>query len=271
MQPRIVFVGFGNLGQALARGAVAAGLDAPSEIGVLESDPAKRSQALSEGFREARLDALGDAEIVVLVVKPQQFPDAARAIGAIATDGPLVVSVMAGVGSAAIRAALGGSARVGRAMPNTPAAVRRAVTAIASDVGLAERDLRAIEELFGAVGRTVRVPEALFDAVTAVGGSGPAFVYRTLEATIAAAQDLGLPEEIATTIARETLAGAVALLDAQDEEPQVLRARVTSRGGTTAAGIARMEDASARAGGIDALILETLRAARDRGRELGSA
>lgn len=271
MQPRIAFVGFGNLGQALARGAVAAGLDAPSEIGVLESDGQRRALALAEGFRESRRETLADAEVVVVAVKPQQFADAARAIGPIGADGPLVVSVMAGVGSGAIRAALGGAARVGRAMPNTPAAARRAVTAVASDVGLAEPDLRAIEELFGAVGRTVRVPEALFDAVTAVGGSGPAFIYRTLEATIAAAQELGLPEEVADVVARETLAGAVALLDAQQEEPQVLRARVTSRGGTTAAGIARMEDPTPRPGGIDALILETLRAARDRGRELGAS
>jgi pyrroline-5-carboxylate reductase len=94
-------------------------------------------------------------------------------------------------------------------------------------------------------------------------------VFRFLEAWTAAAESLGLPEEKAAALARETLIGAAALLEASDEEPQVLRARVTSKGGTTAAGLARMEDASARAGGIDELMLETMRAARDRGAELG--
>jgi pyrroline-5-carboxylate reductase len=117
----------------------------------------------------------------------------------------------------------------------------------------------------------VRVPEALFDAVTAVSGSGPAFVYRFLEAWCTAAESLGLPEDKAAALARETLIGAAALLEKTDDEPHVLRARVTSKGGTTSAGLARMEDAAARGGGIDALMLETLRAARDRGAELGSA
>ena len=149
------------------------------------------------------------------------------------------------------------------------AAIGRAITAVASDADVVEDDFARVEQLFASVGKTVRVPEALFDAVTAVSGSGPAFVFRFLEAWSAAAESLGLPEEKAAALARESLIGAAALLAESDEEPQVLRARVTSKGGTTAAGLARMEYASARAGGIDALMLETLRAARDRGAELG--
>ncbi|MBI1303190.1 MAG: pyrroline-5-carboxylate reductase [Phycisphaera sp.] len=269
MAPRIVIVGFGNLGQAIARGAIASGLAAPSEIGALDPEPAQRARAEEHGLRLANPARIGESETVLLAVKPQSFQEAATALGTIPTDGPLVISVMAGVRSGAIRDALGGAARVVRAMPNTPAAVGRAVTAVASDADVAEDDLARVEQLFASVGKTVRVPEALFDAVTAVSGSGPAFVFRFLEAWTAAAESLGLSEEKAAVLARETLIGAAALLERTDDGPQVLRARVTSKGGTTAAGLARMDDAATRTGGIDALMLETLRAARDRGAELG--
>ena len=153
--------------------------------------------------------------------------------------------------------------------PNTPAAVRRGITAIASDSGLAEADVVRAEQLFSSVGTTVRVPESLFDAVTAVSGSGPAFLFRFLEAWAYAAEEIGLPPETAKVLARETLIGAAALLDETKEEPEVLRAKVTSKGGTTAAGMLRLDDTAARSGGLDALMVETLRAARDRGVELG--
>lgn len=271
MAPRIVIVGFGNLGQAIARGAIASGLAAPSEIGAVDPEPDPRARAEALGLRTPDAAQVAGCEIVLLAVKPQRFAEAARALAPIAAGGPLVVSVMAGIRSDAIRAALGGGARIVRAMPNTPAAIGRGVTAIASDAAVAATDLSSAEQLFASVGTTVRVPEALFDAVTAVSGSGPAFVFRFLEAWCAAAEELGLPDDTAQALARGTLIGAAAMLDETGEEPQVLRARVTSKGGTTAAGLARMEDETARGGGIDALMLETLRAARDRGAELGRA
>lgn len=269
MYPRLVVVGFGNLGQAIARGAIESGIAAPSEIGAIDPEPAQLVRAREHGLRMVDHANIGGSEAVLLAVKPQSFAEAAKSLGAIAADGPLVISVMAGVRSNAIRDALGGAARVVRAMPNTPAAIGRAITAVASDADVVEEDFARVEQLFASVGKTVRVPEALFDAVTAVSGSGPAFVFRFLEAWTAAAESLGLPEDKAAALARETLIGAAALLETSGEEPQVLRARVTSKGGTTAAGLARMEDASPRAGGIDDLMLETMRAARDRGIELG--
>ena len=271
MHPRLVVVGFGNLGQAIARGAIESGIAAPSEIGAIDPDAAQLARAREHGLRMVDVANIRNSEVVLLAVKPQSFAEAARSLGGIAAEGPLVVSVMAGVRSNAIRDALGGAARVVRAMPHTPAAIGRAITAIASDADVLETDFARVEQLFASVGKTVRVPEALFDAVTAVSGSGPAFVFRFLEAWTAAAESLGLPEDKAATLARETLIGAAALLERSDEELHVLRARVTSKGGTTAAGLARMEDAAARAGGVDALMLETLRASRDRGAELGRA
>ena len=207
--------------------------------------------------------------MVVLAIKPQNLAMLASQIGTVHADGPLVISVMAGVRSASISAALGASARVVRAMPNTPAAVRRGITAIASDAQVTESDILRAEQLFASVGSTVRVPESLFDAVTAVSGSGPAFLFRFLEAWTYAAEEIGLAPEIARTLARETLIGAAALLDETKDEPEILRAKVTSKGGTTAAGMLRLDDTASRAGGVDGLMVEALKAARDRGAELG--
>ena len=271
MQPRLVIVGFGNVGHAIVRGAIESGIAAPSEIGVMDPEPTRVEEAREMGMRAVQACAIPEAELVVLAVKPQSFAAAAASIGSVAATGPLVVSVMAGVRSNAIRDALGGAARVVRTMPNTPAAVRRAITAVASDADVVEQDFQRVEQLFASVGRTVRVPEALFDAVTAVSGSGPAFVFRFLEAWAYAAEEIGLPQDTARALARETLIGAATLLDTTREEPEVLRAKVTSKGGTTAAGLARLDDAASRAGGLDGLMLETLRAARDRGTELGRA
>ncbi len=269
MQPRLVIVGFGNVGHALVRGAIASGIAAPSEIGALDTDAARLTEANAMGLRKVDASAIASAELVVLAVKPQNFAAAAAQIGAIPAQGPLVVSVMAGVRSHSIRDALGGSARVVRAMPNTPAAVRRGITAIASDAAVSEADIVRAEQLFSSVGQTARVPEKLFDAVTAVSASGPAFLYRFLEAWTFAAEEIGLPPETARVLARETLVGAATLLAETREAPEVLRAKVTSKGGTTAAGMTRLDDATSRAGGLDVLMVETLRAARDRGAELG--
>jgi pyrroline-5-carboxylate reductase len=271
MQPRLVVVGFGNVGHAIVHGAVESGIAAPSEIGAIDTDPARLAEARERGLRTVDGRAIAEAEAVVLSVKPQNFATVAATLGTIPVSGPLVVSVMAGVRSASIRTALGGAARVIRAMPNTPAAVRRGITAIASDSGLSEADVLRAEQLFASVGATVRVPESLFDAVTAVSGSGPAFLFRFLEAWTFAAEQIGLPPETARLLARETLVGAATLLDQTNEEPEVLRAKVTSKGGTTSAGMLRLDDTAARSGGLDALMFETLRAARDRGMELGKA
>ena len=268
MLPRLVIVGFGNVGQALVRGAIASGIAAPSEIGAIDSNADRVRDAHAIGLRTGDAVSLLGAELVVLAVKPQVFPEVASQLGAIPRKGPLVASVMAGVRSNAIEAALGGC-RVVRTMPNTPAAVRRGITAIASDARVDAADLERVELLFASVGRTVRVPESLFDAVTASSGSGPAFLYRFLEAWIYAGEEIGLPPDTARALARHTLLGAAALLDESGETAEVLRARVTSKGGTTSAGVQRLDDPSARPGGIDALMIETLRAARDRGAELG--
>ena len=147
MQPRLVIVGFGNVGQALVRGAIASGIAAPSEIGAIDSEAQRLAEAREMGLRIVDARDIADAELVVLAVKPQNFAAVAQSIGAIAAGGPLVISVMAGMRSGSIRAALGGGARIVRTMPNTPAAVGRGITAIASDAAVAEPDIDPFVEL----------------------------------------------------------------------------------------------------------------------------
>ena len=222
MLPRLVIVGFGNLGQAIVRGSIASGIAAPSEIGAIDADPVRLAEARAMGLRAVDARDIAEAELVVLAVKPQNFPAVAAGLGAIAATGPLVISVMAGVRSASIRSALGGAARVVRVMPNTPAAVRRGITAIASDSGLSEPDVVRAEQLFASVGVTARVPESLFDAVTAVSGSGPAFLFRFLEAWIFASEEIGLPPETARILLTDRNARWAEDLKARMDRPGVV-------------------------------------------------
>jgi len=261
----LVLIGGGNMGSALLGGLVAAGWD-PAGIVVVELDATKRAALERQfGVRTSSETVAGNG--AVIAVKPGDAAAVCAEVAALGT--PRALSIAAGISASTLQDAAGPDCAVVRAMPNTPAAVQRGITAIASDSGLAEADVVRAEQLFSSVGTTVRVPESLFDAVTAVSGSGPAFLFRFLEAWAYAAEEIGLPPETAKVLARETLIGAAALLDETKEEPEVLRAKVTSKGGTTAAGMLRLDDTAARSGGLDALMVETLRAARDRGVELG--
>ncbi|MSR41186.1 MAG: pyrroline-5-carboxylate reductase [Phycisphaerales bacterium] len=269
MTTALAIVGFGSLGRAIAHGALSAKLLLPAEITVIaEPGPAgeeSRAHAREHGMQLANHDALRDTKVILLSVKPQSFREVAAAIGRVEQDGALVISIMAGINSAQIRDALGGSARVCRLMPNMAASVGHAITAIASDAQITAEDFARVEKLCTSIGRSVRVPESLFDAVTATSGSGPAFLYRFLESWEQAAENLGLPKDIAQTLARETLFGAAELLRVSGASPRTLRAKVTSKGGTTAAGMTHLD------AGLDAMVEQTLRSARDRGAELANS
>jgi pyrroline-5-carboxylate reductase len=173
------------------------------------------------------------------------------------------VSIAAGVRLAALEAALG-RVPVVRAMPNTPALVGSGVTAIAPGSLAGEEDLAWAEEVLGAVGRVVRVGEPLLDAVTGLSGSGPAYVFLVAEALIDAGVLVGLPRDLSTTLAVQTLLGAARLLAETGDTPEALRAAVTSPGGTTAAGLRALE-----AAGVRAAFLDAVTAATERSKELG--
>ena len=263
--PRTAFVGCGNLGMAILFGALRSGALQAGETLVVETDPRRREEAEQLGAAASpdAADARG-ARTVVLAVKPQSFREAARAIGAMAGD-RLAVSVMAGHPSAAIRAALGGAVRVVRAMPNTPAQVGMAVTALARGEGATPADMDEARHLFEGVGRTVEIEERLIDAAVATVGSGPAYLFLLAEAEVAAAVRMGIPEREARAMVTGTLLGSATLLDRDGRTAQELRAAVTSAGGTTAAAVRVLEER-----GFAQAVDAAMQAARARSAELSS-
>ena len=262
---RLALLGGGKMGEALLAGLLDAGWDAGS-VTVAEVD-ADRRRVLEERFKGIRVApsaawAVADAEVVVVAVKPVDVPTALeQALPSLEAD-TLVLSIAAGVRLATVEAAVGDRPVV-RAMPNTAALVGRAATAIAGGRHATDAHLVLAERVLGAVGVVVRVPEGHLDAVTALSGSGPAYVFLVAEALIDAGVLAGLPRPTAEILTRETLLGASTLL-AEGEPPEALRAGVTSPGGTTAAGLHVLEQR-----GVRAAILDAVRAAAARSRELG--
>ena len=262
MALRLVIVGGGRMGEALVGGLLAAGW-ASEELGVVEPLDARRHE-LAASFPGVTTSAEGMAGAgTVLAVKPDAVGDAAReAVGA-GTE--RIISIAAGVTIGAIEA-VSGAVPVVRAMPNTPALVGAGAAAIAPGTSAGEADLVWAEEVLGAVGTVVRVPEHLLDAVTGLSGSGPAYVFLVAEALVDAGVLVGLPRPTATALVGQTLLGAARLLVEGSEGPEALRAAVTSPGGTTAAGLRVLE-----AAGLRSALLEAVAAAAARAAELGRA
>lgn len=258
---------------AILDGAQRAGVIDPDRLIVADPNPERRARfrvsarSTSEALHAlARLETLPGNGAILLAVKPQVLPEIAPEIGPALAEGRpsrLVLSILAGVTNRTI-ASLGPAARPIRVMPNTPAQVARGMSALAPSEASTPEDLARARALFEAVGRVVELPEDLIDAFTALAGSGPAYVFLLTEAMAHAAETLGIAPEDAATIARATVAGAGALLDADPRAAGELRRAVTSKGGTTAAALDAFER-----GGLRDLVTDALTAARDRGRELG--
>ncbi|HVL55169.1 MAG TPA: pyrroline-5-carboxylate reductase [Burkholderiaceae bacterium] len=269
---RILFIGGGNMAAALIGGLTERGFPG-SDIDVIEIAAPRRQQLqqcfgvrCDERVGSRQLTATGriGAEVVVLAVKPQQMRDAATALSSL-LEGQLVLSVAAGVRSDDLRRWLGPNCRIVRTMPNTPALIGRGTTGIAASAALRPDDRQRAETIMSAVGEVVWIDdERLLDAVTAVSGSGPAYVFLLIESLIDAARQLGLPPDQARRLALGTVAGAAELAARSDEPPSVLRERVTSPGGTTAAALAVLMQR-----GLPQLVADAVQAACRRGAELG--
>ena len=262
MTPRLVVVGGGRMGEALVAGLLAAGWAQAPEILVVEPVAARRAQ-LSErypGLAVAGEPATGDGAVVA--VKPADVPVACRALAGAGVA--RVLSIAAGVPLARLEDWLGGTVRVVRAMPNTPAVIGCGAAAIAAGTAAGDDDLGWAEEILSAVGAVERVDERLLDAVTGLSGSGPAYVFLVAEALIDAGVHAGLSRPVSRALVVQTLLGSARLLAESGEEPEALRAAVTSPGGTTAAGLRALE---ARA--VRSALLEAVTAATERSRELG--
>lgn len=259
-------LGGGRMGEALVCGLLDGGYDA-ADLAVAEID-ADRRRLLEERCKGVRIVpspawAVAEAECVVVAVKPGDVPGVLAAAAPALRDDAFVLSIAAGVTIATLEAAVPGHPVV-RAMPNSPAVVRRGAAAIAAGAHATDAHLDLAERVLGSVGTVVRVPESLLDAVTGLSGSGPAYVFLLAESLIEAGVLVGLPREVAGDLVRQTLLGASTLLAAGDASAEELRAAVTSPGGTTAAALAALE-----ARGVRAAFLEAVRAATDRSRELG--
>ena len=261
----VAFIGGGSMASALIGGLLRSGRSAASLVVV---EPAAVQRAKLEASFGVQAQAAADerlsgAATVVWAVKPQYFADAARPCAPYITQA-LQVSVMAGVRSASIASA-SGSPRVVRTMPNTPALICRGIAGLYARDGVNAQERAEVEALFAPTGATLWVDrEDDLDAVTAVSGSGPAYVYYVLEALMHAATELGLSLEQGRRLALATFDGATALAAASSETPEALRAQVTSKGGTTHAAITVLDEL-----GVKAAFVRALHAARTRAAELG--
>lgn len=257
----MLVLGCGKMGSAMLAGWLEQGVR-PERVHVVEPAPSDWLRGTGVGLP----GAVPEAPAVLLVaVKPQMMTDALPDVARFGGGQTLVVSVAAGVTLATLEAAFGAGTPVVRAMPNTPAAVGRGVTALVANADAGAEGLALAEGLMTAVGATVRLAsEGQMDAVTGLSGSGPAYVFHLVEAMAAAGEAEGLAPELAMTLARATVAGAGALLDASDETAAQLRRNVTSPNGTTAAGL---EELMPR---LPDLLRRTVGAAAARSRELGA-
>lgn len=259
----LVILGCGKMGSALLEGWLASGLP-PASVHVIEPNPSDWLRATGVCLNRPLPPA---PAMALLAVKPQMMGAALPALQALGGGSTVFLSIAAGTSMATIEATLGAGTPVIRAMPNTPAAVGRGITALIANPRVPAAALSLASDLMGAVGQTVLLDsESHMDAVTAVSGSGPAYVFHLIETLAAAGVAQGLPEGVAMQLARATITGAGELAYRSPESAAQLRVNVTSPGGTTAAALRVLMD---EATGFPALLTRAVKAAADRSRELG--
>lgn len=263
----IGFIGAGNMATALVKGLVESGLYDPKDV--LASDVSREQlKKISGGFGIRTLqdnnDLVRESSIVLLAVKPQSMGEVLEEIREGVREDHLVISIAAGIPLKMIHDALGENVAVIRAMPNTPALILSGMIALASRPGVSPENMDTAQRIFGAVGKTVVIDEEMMDAVTALSASGPGFVFRIMECFVEAGECVGFDRETSTLLVLQTFLGAARLANESDKSLSHLREMVTSPGGTTEAGLGILERK-----GLKEVIISAVRAARDRGIELG--
>lgn len=260
-QASLTIIGGGNMGAALAHGLLRGGL-APNMLTIVELSPDQR-KTLSSTFPGVHIEEfVKKCSAAVIAVKPA---DAAQATTlAVQAGARTVLSIAAGVSLATLQKAAGDGVAIIRAMPNTPSLVGEGAAGFALGTSCTESSEKFAAEVLGSVGIAVRVQEEQIDAITGLTGSGPAYLFYIAESLMAAAEEMGINAELADPLVRQLLRGAGVLLAQSTESPAQLRERVTSPGGTTAAGLA-----SLRSSGVGEAIVEAVRAATKRSREMG--
>jgi pyrroline-5-carboxylate reductase len=258
------FIGAGKMATALVRGMVRAGTARPEAIAA--SDPvAEAREALATGsgvtIRGSNVEVARHSDVLILAVKPQSLPQVLEELAPVVTEEHLVISIAAGVALATLAAGLGPDCRLVRVMPNTPALVGAGAAGYCLGQNADAGDEAVVRSCLEAVGRAHRVPEALLDAVTGLSGSGPAFVYLIIEALSDGGVRVGLPRDVATALAAQTVLGAARMVLETGLHTGTLKDQVTSPGGTTIAGLHALERGGLRAALIDAVEAATRRSA----------
>ena len=260
----VAILGAGVMGETVVSGLLRAGRT-PSELLMSDRRPSRAAE-LRERYGVdvvSNVEAAAKADTLMLVVKPQDMPDLLDEIAPVVKPGQLVVSLAAGITTASIESRLPEGVPVVRVMPNTPALVDEGMAAISRGAHCDESHLAEAEQLLSATGKVIRVPEKQQDAVTAISGSGPAYLFFVVEAMIEAGVHLGLPRATSTELVVQTVVGSAKMLRETGAHPVVLREQVTSPGGTTAAALRELEIHKVRAA-----FLAAMEAARDRSSEL---
>jgi len=270
MSERIAVLGAGRLGETLIRGLVAAGRVQASDVVVTAAHASRRAdleRRLGVRGADSNPEAVAQAQLVLLCVKPHQVDPVLREVSSALSSQHLLVSAAASASTAYIEQRLEHAVPVVRAMPNTPAMLRLGMTALCAGRHAREEHLTRACAVFDAVGRTVVVDEQHMDAVTGLSASGPAFIFIAIESLAEAGVKVGLPRAIATTLAAQTVMGSGAMVIETGEHPAKLKDEVTTPGGTTIDGILELEEGGLRVTLIKAVVRATQRAAQ-RAREL---
>lgn len=264
---KVGFLGAGKMAAALASGFVRAGLSAPAELIASDvSAAAREAFAKATGGRTTAFnpEVAQEADVLILAVKPDQIDEVLRELGPVLEDRHLVVSIAAGVPLGRLESSLAPGSRVVRVMPNTPALVGQSASGFAVGQAATSEDAAVVARLLNAVGVAYQVKESLLDAVTGLSGSGPAYVYMMIEALSDGGVAAGLPRDVATKLAAQTLLGSARMVLETDLHPGALKDMVTSPGGTTIEGVHELEK-----GGLRATLMNAVRAAAEKAKKLG--
>jgi pyrroline-5-carboxylate reductase len=263
----IGFIGAGNMANAIIKGLIKSRLYSPEQLAVSDNDIHK-IEDVSDKFGvksfASNKDLVLGCEVIILAIKPQVIRDVLEEIRDDITDKHLIISIAAGIPINMIRSVIGRDIAIIRVMPNTPALIKKGISALAAGGTASLSHMDTAKGIFEAVGKTVVMDEGMMDAVTALSGSGPGFVFKIMESFVAAGERLGFDNKTALQLVMQTFLGAAHLADESDLPLSRLREMVTSPGGTTAAGLAFFEEK-----GVEGMIKGAVEAARNRSIELG--
>ncbi|NWF93544.1 MAG: pyrroline-5-carboxylate reductase [Syntrophaceae bacterium] len=263
----IGFIGTGNMGEALIAGLLKAKFAEPEKVFAFDADGERllsieRKYGIKRAPDNSRLSA--QCDLILLCVKPQSMKEVIEEVSEALNPSKLIISIAAGVPLRVIEAYARKQLRLVRVMPNIAVLVREGASAIAPGTLATEDDLQLARSIFDCVGKSIILNESLMDAVTGLSGSGPAYIFLVIEALADAGVHLGMTRAQALTLAMQTVAGSARLLFETGEHPALLRERVTSPGGTTAAGLYKLEE-----GGLRKILIDAVMAAARRSKELG--